>query len=145
MSSDEISDIIKSFYKFLDPNSVKLEKLSDIEDILKLEEEISNFFEDVFYDWGGSPLLGRIYALCVLTTPDNSLFQKDLVEQFNVNLLAIDEAHCVSEWGHDFRPSYLVIKNLREKILGTRMLALTATATKKVEEEIINHLDLESP
>ena len=61
------------------------EKNESIEDILKLEEEISNFFEDVFYDWGGSPLLGRIYALCVLTTPDNSLFQKDLVEQFNVN------------------------------------------------------------
>lgn len=61
------------------------EKNESIEDILKLEEEISNFFEDVFYDWGGSPLLGRIYALCVLTTPDKSLFQKDLVEQFNVN------------------------------------------------------------
>ncbi len=55
------------------------------EDLLKLEEEISNFFEDMRYDWGGSPLLGRIYALCVLATPEKPLFQKDLVEQFNVN------------------------------------------------------------
>ncbi|WP_287586288.1 GbsR/MarR family transcriptional regulator [Candidatus Borrarchaeum sp.] len=58
---------------------------ADSEDIIKLEEEISNFFEDLMYDWGGSPLLGRIYALCVLTTPDKPLFQKDLADRFNVD------------------------------------------------------------
>lgn len=58
---------------------------TDSEDIIKLEEEISNFFEDFMYDWGGSPLLGRIYALCVLTTPDKPLFQKDLADRFNVD------------------------------------------------------------
>ncbi|MHA2089082.1 MAG: MarR family transcriptional regulator [Promethearchaeota archaeon] len=55
------------------------------QDILKLEEEISNFFEDFMYDRGGSPLLGRIYALCVFTDPDTPLLQKDLVTRFNVN------------------------------------------------------------
>ncbi len=55
------------------------------EDLLKLEEEISNFFEDLMYDWGGSPLLGRIYALCVLTLPEKHLFQKDLADRFNVD------------------------------------------------------------
>ena len=55
------------------------------QDILKLEEEISNFFEDFMYDRGGSPLLGRIYALCVLTSPAKPLLQKDLVDKFNVN------------------------------------------------------------
>jgi DNA-binding transcriptional regulator GbsR (MarR family) len=54
-------------------------------DILKLEEEISNFFEDFMYDRGGSPLLGRIYALCVLSSPNKPLLQKDLVEKFKVN------------------------------------------------------------
>ncbi|MFQ6124439.1 MAG: MarR family transcriptional regulator [Candidatus Heimdallarchaeota archaeon] len=54
-------------------------------DILKLTEEISNFFEDIMYDRGGSPLLGRIYALCVLTAPSKPLLQKDLVTKFNVN------------------------------------------------------------
>lgn len=56
-----------------------------MDDLAKLTEEISNFFEDIMYDWGGSPLLGRIYALCVLRLPEVSLLQKDLVEQFNVN------------------------------------------------------------
>lgn len=55
------------------------------QDLLKLEEEISNFFEDIMYDWGGSPLLGRIYSLCVLTTPNKFVSQKDLVARFNVN------------------------------------------------------------
>ncbi len=53
-------------------------------DIQKLEEEISNFFENLMYDWGGSPLLGRIYALCVLRTPDKNFHQKDLAKRFNV-------------------------------------------------------------
>ncbi len=60
-------------------------KSHEAQDILKLEEEISNFFEDFFYDRGGSPLLGRIYSLCVLTDPNQPLLQKDLVTKFNVN------------------------------------------------------------
>lgn len=54
-------------------------------DVIKLEEEISNFFEDLMYDRGGSPLLGRIFALCVLTTLKEPLLQKDLVDKFQVN------------------------------------------------------------
>ncbi|MFX1252477.1 MAG: MarR family transcriptional regulator [Promethearchaeota archaeon] len=54
-------------------------------DIQKLEEEISNFFENLMYDWGGSPLLGRIYALCVLTTPTKDFHQEPLARRFNVN------------------------------------------------------------
>lgn len=81
---------------------------------------------------------------CAPERLNSPLFQERL-SQFNVNLLAIDEAHCVSEWGHDFRPSYLVIRNLRHKMPDTPMLALTATATKKVEKEIIDLLGLESP
>ncbi|MFX0184899.1 MAG: MarR family transcriptional regulator [Candidatus Hodarchaeota archaeon] len=54
-------------------------------EILKLEEELTNFFEDLFYARGGSPLLGRIYALCVLSAPNKPLFQKDLVSRFEVN------------------------------------------------------------
>lgn len=55
------------------------------QDIIKLEEEISNFFEDIMYDRGGSPLLGRIYALCVLASPTKPLLQKNLVTKFDVN------------------------------------------------------------
>ncbi|MFB0562200.1 MAG: MarR family transcriptional regulator [Candidatus Lokiarchaeia archaeon] len=61
------------------------EKDKEIQDIVKLEEEIEDFFEDVMYDWGGSPLLGRIYVLCVLSTPEKTLLQKDFIDRFNVD------------------------------------------------------------
>ncbi|PWI48463.1 hypothetical protein CEE45_06940 [Candidatus Heimdallarchaeota archaeon B3_Heim] len=57
----------------------------EFKDIIKLEEEISNFFEDLMYDRGGSPLLGRIFALCVLTSSQKPLLQKELVDKFEVN------------------------------------------------------------
>ncbi len=58
------------------------------------------------------------------------------VKHMNVNLIAIDEAHCISEWGYDFRPSYLKIAELRELIPNTPFLALTATAIPKVVKDI---------
>jgi ATP-dependent DNA helicase RecQ len=62
-----------------------------------------------------------------------------------VSLLAIDEAHCISEWGHDFRPSYLRIAQLREKLGWPPTVALTATATPHVRTDIVAQLQLESP
>jgi ATP-dependent DNA helicase RecQ len=56
--------------------------------------------------------------------------------RMNISLVAIDEAHCISQWGYDFRPSYLQIARLREQIPGVAFLALTATATKEVVEDI---------
>ena len=75
----------------------------------------------------------------------NSTTFLNRLEQFNISLIAVDEALCVSEWGHDFRPSYLKIKNIRKLLPGVPMLALTATATKKVQNEIIDLLDLDKP
>lgn len=63
-----------------------------------------------------------------------------------INLVAIDEAHCISEWGHDFRPSYLNITNaLNQLPLSIPRLALTATATPKVLDEIASRLGLRNP
>src|SRR3954447_4679676 len=62
-----------------------------------------------------------------------------------VSLLAIDEAHCISEWGHDFRPSYLRIAQVREKLGWPQVVALTATATPHVREDIARQLRLENP
>lgn len=64
-------------------------EIDERKDVLRLEEEISNFFEDIMYEFGGSPLLGRIYALCVLTAPEKALLQKDLVDRFRVNASTI--------------------------------------------------------
>jgi ATP-dependent DNA helicase RecQ len=67
------------------------------------------------------------------------LFQEYL-PAFNVNLIAIDEAHCISQWGYDFRPSYLRISILREYLPGVPVLALTASATEEVQKDICEKL-----
>ena len=66
---------------------------------------------------------------------ETELFKARL-EKMNVNLVAIDEAHCISQWGYDFRPSYLNIANLRESLPHVPFLALTATATPNVVVDI---------
>ena len=70
---------------------------------------------------------------------------KQFLKEVNLSLIAVDEAHCISEWGHDFRPDYRNLKNLRMIFPKTPMMALTATATKKVREDIINQLCLIEP
>lgn len=65
------------------------------------------------------------------------------VKSLPVNLIAIDEAHCISEWGHDFRPEYRNLRMLRRLFPGVPLIALTATATDKVREDIINQLELQ--
>ena len=62
-----------------------------------------------------------------------------------VSLLAVDEAHCISEWGHDFRPSYLRIRQVRDRLGAPPTVALTATATPEVRRDIVRQLALERP
>ena len=71
-------------------------------------------------------------------------FQRFL-QSLDVSLIAIDEAHCISEWGHDFRPDYRNLKGLRKDFPGVPVIALTATATKPVREDIVNQLGLAEP
>jgi len=62
-----------------------------------------------------------------------------------VSLLAVDEAHCISEWGHDFRPAYLRIRQVRERLGAPPTVALTATATSEVRSDIVRQLALSDP
>jgi bloom syndrome protein len=73
------------------------------------------------------------------------LLLKDLHNEGLFPRLVIDEAHCVSTWGHDFRDSYLKLKLIKKYITNLRITALTATATPIVKEDIINILELENP
>ncbi len=67
-----------------------------------------------------------------------------LFEQIKISLFAIDEAHCVSQWGHDFRADYLQLSLLHQKFPETPRIALTATADERTREEIIKRLELEN-
>lgn len=67
------------------------------------------------------------------------------IKNLPINLIAVDEAHCVSQWGHDFRPAYLKIANLKTHFPKVPFLALTASATNRVLEDVILQLGLEKP
>tara|TARA_R110000868_G_scaffold3259_10_gene21367 strand:+ start:5606 stop:7501 length:1896 start_codon:yes stop_codon:yes gene_type:complete len=70
---------------------------------------------------------------------------KDRIQEMKVNLIAIDEAHCISQWGNDFRPSYLSCSILRDLAPQVPIIALTATATAIVAKDIIENLQLTNP
>lgn len=70
---------------------------------------------------------------------------KERFKRMNVGLIAIDEAHCISEWGHDFRPAYREISAIRQYHPETPIIALTASATSKVQADIVEQLKLKHP
>ena len=74
-----------------------------------------------------------------LTMPGFNRFLHSL----DLALIAIDEAHCISEWGHEFRPEYRNLRQLRQSFPSVPVVALTATATQRVRDDIVNQLDLE--
>ncbi len=105
-----------------------------------LSSELDDFEEESVYNRCKDGLVKILYI-----SPErlqNPQFLRN-IQEIEISFIAVDEAHCISEWGQDFRPSYQHIKKFRQEFKNVPCLALTATATKKVVEEIILKLGLQ--
>lgn len=88
---------------------------------------------------------GNIDILYVAPERINQPATLSWLKQVNISLIAIDEAHCVSQWGHDFRQDYLALSHIKESFPNVPRMALTATATPQAQQEIADKLALTSP
>ncbi|KAL3625381.1 hypothetical protein CASFOL_030835 [Castilleja foliolosa] len=94
----------------------------------------------------GKPSLRLLYVTPELIATAGFMAKLDKIHGRGLlSLIAIDEAHCVSTWGHDFRPSYRKLSSLRNHLPGIPVLALTATAVPKVQEDVMRSLCLRNP
>src|SRR6267154_1428196 len=75
--------------------------------------------------------------------PENNFIRQ--LSFFTISLIAIDEAHCISHWGHEFRPEYLTLAHLKKKFPQVPLIALTATADKLTRKDIVEKLELNNP
>lgn len=88
---------------------------------------------------------GNIKLLYISPERLENKFFLDFLKELKVSFIAIDEAHCISQWGHDFRPSYKLIPSIYEILGNVPVAAFTATATQEVREDIIANLKLKEP
>uniref|UniRef100_A0A7N0UWE2 ATP-dependent DNA helicase n=2 Tax=Kalanchoe fedtschenkoi TaxID=63787 RepID=A0A7N0UWE2_KALFE len=94
----------------------------------------------------GKPSLRLLYVTPELLAMPGFLTKLTKISDKGLlNLIAIDEAHCISSWGHDFRPSYRKLSSLRDRLPNVPILALTATAAPKVQRDVMDSLNLRNP
>lgn len=100
-------------------------------------EEISNLLDNSLY--------GNYKFLYIAPERLKNEWILSRIIQLPINLVAIDEAHCISQWGHDFRPAYLEMGKLKEWLPSVPFIALTASANNRVQQDIISSLQLKNP
>ena len=116
------------------------------EDGIKASFINSSLDFDTYIDTLNEVKKGRIKLLYISPERLENEFFRGFLQDIKISFVAVDEAHCISQWGHDFRPSYKLIADLYD-ILGKdiKLAAFTATATKEVRDDIINNLSLKNP
>lgn len=107
-----------------------LSSMQDLDESQKIEQELRE---------------GKIKLLYVAPERLTNAYFLNLLHQLPINFFVIDEAHCVSEWGHEFRENYRRLSLLKEQFATTPIAAFTATATKAVEQDIATNLGLVDP
>lgn len=90
-------------------------------------------------------IYGKVKLLYLSPERLASKLAEDRINRMKVSLIAVDESHCISQWGHDFRPAYLEITRIREWHPASPVLALTASATPQVQDEIVAALQMRGP
>lgn len=88
---------------------------------------------------------GHVKLLYISPERLENNFFIEFIKNLNINFVAVDEAHCISQWGHDFRPAYKLIPSIYDVIGEIPVAAFTATATKEVRDDIIKNLELKEP
>ena len=124
--------------------------MKDQVDNLNREEKIAAFINSTMSFREAETVLqdisyGRIKLLYVAPERLENILFAERVKKLNPNFLFVDEAHCISQWGHNFRPSYSKIKDFAEFVSIKKVSAFTATATPEVVNDIIKQLDLKNP
>lgn len=117
-----------------------------VETLLKKKISAAAVFTGMSYREIDNTLNNAVYGHYKLLYVSPERLQTDIfkmkIEKMPVRFIAVDEAHCISEWGYDFRPAYLEIAGIREYLPNIPVLALTATATPEVRKDIISNLKL---
>ncbi|KAG6586499.1 ATP-dependent DNA helicase Q-like 3, partial [Cucurbita argyrosperma subsp. sororia] len=113
-----------------------LSSTQSIQDKKKIHEDLDS----------GKPALRLLYVTPeLIATPGFMAKLMKIYSRGLLSLIAIDEAHCISTWGHDFRPGYRKLSSLRSRLPNVPILALTATAAPKVQKDVIASLGLQNP
>ena len=111
-------------------SAAMLSSMQDLDESQKIEQELRE---------------GKIKLLYVAPERLTNAYFLNMLHQLPINFFVIDEAHCVSEWGHEFRENYRRLSLLKEQFATTPIAAFTATATKAVEQDIATNLGLQKP